>query len=71
MTNEQFWRERADELAAALEPFSAVLRGYTHQKDNMPIVAGFHASDLRWKLVLGDFRRACEALAAYEAGKSQ
>lgn len=61
---------RADELEqenaklrAALKPFANALKGnWSHQSDEMPIDAGFGASDLRLRFRLGDFRVARDVL---------
>jgi hypothetical protein len=54
-------------LRAALRPFANALQGhYHHQVNEMPIVAGYHKDDLRFKLTLGDFREACAALGEKE-----
>jgi vacuolar-type H+-ATPase catalytic subunit A/Vma1 len=50
-------------LRAALKPFAAALKGnWSHQSDEMPIDAGFGASDLRLRFRLGDFRAARDVL---------
>lgn len=49
-----------DALREVLAPFGAVLKGnWSKQSDEAPIVAGMNEHDLRFKLTLGDFRRAC------------
>jgi hypothetical protein len=59
---EQQDREIA-KLRAALKPFATALKGnWSHQSDEMPIDAGFGATDLRMQFRLGDFRRARAAL---------
>ena len=46
-------------LRAALKPFASALKGnWSYQSDEMPIDAGFGASDLRLRFRLGDFRAA-------------
>lgn len=46
-------------LRAALKPFATALKGnWSYQSDEMPIDAGFGASDLRLRFRLGDFRAA-------------
>ncbi len=50
-------------LRAALKPFASALKGnWSHQSDEMPIDAGFGASDLRLRFRLGDFRAARDVL---------
>lgn len=50
-------------LRAALKPFANAIKGnWSHQSDEMPIDAGFGASDLRLRFRLGDFRIARAAL---------
>jgi hypothetical protein len=50
-------------LRAALKPFASALKGnWSYQSDEMPIDAGFGASDLRLRFRLGDFRAARAAL---------
>ena len=55
--------DEIERLRAALEPFANALKGnWSHQSDEMPIDAGFGATDLRLRLRLGDFRAARAAL---------
>lgn len=50
-------------LRAALKPFASALKGnWSHQSDEMPIDAGFGASDLRLRFRLRDFRAARDVL---------
>ncbi len=50
-------------LRAALKPFANALKGnWSYQSDEMPIDAGFGASDLRLRFRLGDFRAARDVL---------
>lgn len=50
-------------LRAALKPFATALKGnWSYQSDDMPIDAGFGASDLRLRFRLGDFRSARDVL---------
>jgi len=50
-------------LRAALKPFASALKGnWSYQSDEMPIDAGFGASDLRLRFRLGDFRAARDVL---------
>lgn len=56
------------EMREALEPF-AEPKGYTKQKDYLKIYAGPHQWDMRWKLTLGDFRKAAAALK--RAGRAE
>jgi hypothetical protein len=52
-----------ERLRAALKPFANALKGnWSHQSDEMPIDAGFGASDLRLRFRLGDFRAARDVL---------
>ncbi len=52
-----------DKLRAALKPFATALKGnWSYQSDEMPIDAGFGASDLRLRFRLGDFRAARAAI---------
>lgn len=54
----------APEMVEALAPFADALKGnWSHQPDDMEIVLGPHASDLRMKVTLGDLRRARSALS--------
>lgn len=51
-----------DRLREALSPFATALKGnWSHQPDNMVIVAGT-PTDLRFAFLLRDFRLAREAL---------
>lgn len=51
------------ELVEALRPFAEALKGnYSHQSDALPISMGHGKDDLRWVVLLGDFRRAAAAL---------
>jgi len=59
--------DEIEKLRAALRPFADALQGhYHHQVNEMPIVAGYHKGDLRFKLTLGDFREARAALGEKE-----
>ena len=55
-------RAANERLRAALEPFAKALQGnWSAQSDNMKIVAGPNAHDLRLEFTLADFRRAALA----------
>jgi NifU-like protein involved in Fe-S cluster formation len=59
--------DEIEKLRVALRPFANALQGhYHHQVNEMPIVAGYHKDDLRFKLTLGDFRKARAALGEKE-----
>mgnify|MGYP003352366166 CR=1 FL=1 len=54
---------RIAELEVALRPFAEQLKGhYSHQTDELSIIAGHGDEDVRFKWTLGDLRRARKVL---------